>query len=115
MTHMRSVCISQVLGTDMKKHFQILSSFQVPTRSHACTRSSSLLEVWCMWKSHEVFVFSHNDLSKLIFIVVTITVMIIIIIITIIIIIIHSGTRRDRPGTSQSVILLQPTCLHLFL
>ena len=26
---MRSTCISQVLGTDMKKHFEILSRFQV--------------------------------------------------------------------------------------
>ena len=27
--HVRGVCISQVLGTDMKKHFDILSRFQV--------------------------------------------------------------------------------------
>lgn len=26
---LRSTCISQVLGTDMKKHFEILSRFQV--------------------------------------------------------------------------------------
>ena len=27
--HVRGVCVSQVLGTDMKKHFDILSRFQV--------------------------------------------------------------------------------------
>ena len=47
ITRMRSVCISQVLGTDMKKHFQILSSFQVPTRPpvsthHLCLKSDAL-------------------------------------------------------------------------
>ena len=47
MTRMRSVCISQVLGTDMKKHFQILSSFQVLTESpvtvhHLCLKADAL-------------------------------------------------------------------------
>ena len=51
MTRMRSVCISQVLGTDMKKHFQILSSFQVlleapiPT-CHLCLKDAVLCIVW---------------------------------------------------------------------
>ena len=32
---LRSTCISQVLGTDMKKHFEILSRFQVnPSHPH---------------------------------------------------------------------------------
>ena len=47
MTRMRTVCISQVLGTDMKKHFQILSSFQVLTESpasthHLCLKADAL-------------------------------------------------------------------------
>ena len=29
LLHVRSVCINQILGTDMKKHFDITSRFQV--------------------------------------------------------------------------------------
>ena len=43
----RDVCINQVLGTDMKKHFEIVSRFQVSLQSaHAlsvCNRSQLAL------------------------------------------------------------------------
>jgi len=33
IAHVRSVCVNQVLGTDMKKHFDITSRFQVSHRA----------------------------------------------------------------------------------
>ena len=49
MITMRSICISQVLGTDMKKHFQILSAFQVliHTHLHPCGLTESAASMWC--------------------------------------------------------------------
>ena len=38
---LRSTCVNMVLGTDMKKHFDILSRFQVLTPSRAALLTSS--------------------------------------------------------------------------
>ena len=43
LAHVRSVCINQVLGTDMKKHFDITSRFQVGFSPKSYSMSIGLL------------------------------------------------------------------------